>query len=814
LKFDFLPHDWGVMPGIESIIDTSFLGAIDLASLVEHRESVPADATVEHVYHWFNHHRQEYIGVLDGPRLIGMVSHGQIGFLLGARFGLAVYGRHAIRQHLMERHLCIRRDAPLLKVLEAALSRTGDQFHDDVALVDDADHFLGIISVQTLVQCQSKLVWQQIQQAERQQRVLKESEYFFKESQRAAFVGSYKCDFLSGVWESSEVLDQIFGIGKDYGKSIQGWLDIVHPEDREMVGRYLREDILSRQKPFDKEYRIVRQSDGETRWVAGLGKVRVNGAGAVVSMFGTIQDITERKRAEERLHQQAALLDAANDAIYIRDLDHTVTYWNQGAERLYGWTSAEVLGRRITDLETGSREEFMVADAALLEQGSWSGELKITGRAGGEFVIFCRWTLLRDAQGRPKEVLAINTDITGRKQLEAQFFRAQRMESIGALAGGIAHDLNNILTPILMNANLLYETTREPDSQALSRDLISTVESCAQRGADIIKQLLTFARGKPGVRTPLPVRHLLNEMDKLIRETFPKNIRVQTSAPQDLWQVLGDATQIHQALMNLCVNARDAMPEGGALALVAANTTLDDEFTVASSEAKPGPHVCIRVTDTGTGIAPQHLDRIFDPFFTTKDVGKGTGLGLATVLGVVRGHGGFVRVDSRIGSGTTFEMYLPAATAVPIIQPHQAIPNPGRGSGELVLVVDDEVSIRGVVRRILEQHGYRVITASEGGEALELFTGRRAEVRVVLTDMVMPGMDGPRLIQALRGIEPRLPILGMTGLAERVGINGFEKLGLPLVLNKPFDRVELLKAVFLTLTAGVAPVPTLTTQSN
>jgi PAS domain S-box-containing protein len=506
----------------------------------------------------------------------------------------------------------------------------------------------------------------------------------------------------------------------------------------------------------------------------------------------------ERIRAEEQLREQAALLDAATDAIYVRTLDHTVTYWNAGAERLYGWPRAEALGRKITDLVGLESVAFTAAQAALLEQGHWSGELTKTSKAGNEEVVFCRWTLLRDEQGRPREVLAINTDITGQKQMEANFLRIQRMEGIGALAGGIAHDLNNILAPILMVGPLLRETVSDPES----RQMINTVESCVQRGADIIKQLLTFARGKPGARAPLPVRHLLNEMQKIIRETFPRNIQSRVNFPKDLWPILGDATQIHQALMNLCVNARDALPEGGTLTLAAENLTLDETAAALAPEAKPGAYVRVSVTDTGTGIAPEHLDRIFDPFFTTKEIGKGTGLGLATVLGIVRGHGGFVRVNSRVGQGTTFELYLPASPEAKAAGTPAAVALPPRGQGELILVVDDEAAVREIMRQTLEKYGYRVIAAGEGAEALALF-GQHPEIKAVITDMMMPGMDGPKLVRALRQLDARLPILGMTGLAERAGVKGLEALNLPAVLNKPFAGVDLLAALHEALAKPV-----------
>ena len=504
-----------------------------------------------------------------------------------------------------------------------------------------------------------------------------------------------------------------------------------------------------------------------------------------------IRDLTERKQTGARLRRLAALLDAANDAIYVCALDHTVTYWNQGAERLYGWTRAQALGRKITELGGLDHARFAQAHAALLEQGSWSGELNKTSETGQAFVVFCRWTLLRDEQGCPGEILAINTDITEKKQLEANFLRAQRLESIGSLAGGVAHDLNNILAPILMTATLLRESVSDPGSRAM----LGTIETCAQRGADIIKQLLTFARGDSSPRVLFPLSGVLNELDRLIRETFPRNIRLQINAPGHLWPVLGDATQIHQALMNLCVNARDAMPTGGTLTLAAENLTLDDAFAAVTPNAKPGTYVCVSVTDTGAGIPPENLDRIFEPFFTTKEIGKGTGLGLASVLGIARGHNGFVRVKSRVAQGTMFELYLPASPETKAAGPGDAAAPPPRGHGELILVVDDEVSVRRVIQQALERYGYRVITAAEGAAALALFAQHRAEVRAVVTDMMMPDMDGPALVQGLRHDAPRLPILGMTGLAERAVVKGLDALDLAVVLIKPFVGNEMLAAL-------------------
>ncbi len=510
------------------------------------------------------------------------------------------------------------------------------------------------------------------------------------------------------------------------------------------------------------------------------------------------QEIAERQLAEANIRKQAELLDSATDAIYVRLLDHTVTYWNVGAERLYGWTAAEVIGRKLTELGLVEPAGFATAHAALLAQGEWSGEVNKSGKDGKVHRVLCRWTLLRDERGAPREVLAINTDITEKKLLESQYLRAQRLEGIGMLAGGIAHDLNNILTPILMSVSLLRDAVHDEES----RQLLDSVQSSAQRGADIIRQLLTFARGQPGVRAPVPVRQLLREMGKLIRETFPRNLHLIVEVPSSLWPVVGDATQIHQALMNLCVNARDAMPDGGTLMLAADNVTLEAASAALLPDAKPGPHVCLRVSDTGTGIPAAQLEHIFEPFFTTKEIGKGTGLGLPTVLGIVRGHGGSARVDSQVGRGTTFELYLPASPETKVAAAPEAEVRLPRGHGELILVVDDEASVRGVAQWVLEKYGYRVLVAAEGAAAMVLWEGHRAEIKAVLTDMMMPGMDGPKLIRALRQHDAHLPILGMTGLVERGAFKGMEALEAVPLLAKPFEVEKLLVALHQTLTAG------------
>ena len=519
-----------------------------------------------------------------------------------------------------------------------------------------------------------------------------------------------------------------------------------------------------------------------------------------------LREIAEREQTEEKVREQAALLDTANDAIYVTTLDYTVLYWNQGAERIYGWASTEALNRKTTELINPDAAAAEALAAVVLKQGSWAGERRQNTKSGGVVDVFSRLTLVRDKQGQPRSVFAINTDITEKKQLDARFLQAQRLESLGALASGIAHDLNNVLSPILMASAILRDKA-QTDSE---RNMLTTMEACAQRGAGIIRQVLTFARGVEGKRIPLQPRHLLSEIAAIAGETFPKNIELEMDVEKELWPVLGDATQLHQVLMNLCVNARDAMPEGGRLGLNAENIDLDETFALMTPGAKSGPYVHLSIFDTGTGIPPELFNKIFDPFFTTKAPGKGTGLGLSTVLGIVRSHDGFIQFKSEAGKGTCFEVYLPAALDVkPVAVPDLRLPPP-RGQGELILVVDDEIAIRKVASKILEVFGYRVVSAADGAEGLAVFMQNRAAIAAIVTDMLMPGMDGPTFVRVVRRIEPKIRIIGISGVDEATAAADLESLGLSALITKPFTGASLAFALHAVL---MAPPGTKVTHS-
>jgi two-component system, cell cycle sensor histidine kinase and response regulator CckA len=511
------------------------------------------------------------------------------------------------------------------------------------------------------------------------------------------------------------------------------------------------------------------------------------------------RDITERKQAERRLIEQAAMLNQAQEAILVRDLDGGIRFWNQGAERLYGWSAEEVVGRPVKDLlYRGNTSQVEQAMQAVVENGEWVGEIRQFAKDGRELVIDAHWTLIRDEQGAPQSILAINSDITEKKQLEAQFLRAQRLESIGTLASGIAHDLNNVLSPVLMAVQLLQ--MRLPDES--SQRILDVLQQNVLRGSEMVKQVLSFARGTTGERVTIQPKHLLKEVIAILREIFPKNITVHYSVPSDLHSLSGDPTQIHQVLMNLCVNARDAMQaSGGTLTIAAENKFVDQQFAGMTPNAKPGQYVVITIADTGTGIAPDLLDKIFDPFFTTKGIGHGTGLGLSTVHSIIKSHGGFVTVYSEVGKGTSFHLYLPELAAAPPLSPAALPTDLPMGQGELILVVDDERAIREITQGTLEAYGYRVLTAADGTEAIVLYAQHKDEVRLVLTDMMMPYLDGPALIRSLQKINPAVEVIASSGLTETERAREAELLGVKTYLIKPYTAQDLLHTLHNALLA-------------
>jgi PAS domain S-box-containing protein len=541
-----------------------------------------------------------------------------------------------------------------------------------------------------------------------------------------------------------------------------------------------------------------RAKDGTIYWVDTTIVPFLNDEDKPYQYVAIRYDITERKRGEEQIREQAELLDEAREAIIVRDLEDHILFWNKGAERIYGWSREEALGRPAGELlygEDASANER--ARRAVLEQGQWAGEQRQVTKDGREITVESRRTLVRGEGGEPKSVLAINADITEKKRLETQFLRAQRMESIGTLASGVAHDLNNILAPILMAVEMLQLKLADEESQRWLSILLTN----AERGGSLVKQVLSFARGVEGERVSLQPKHLIKDVIKILGQTLPKTISIKYDLRENLWAVSADATQLHQVLMNLCVNARDAMPQGGTLTIRAENKEIDANYAQMNLEAKPGRYVLIAIEDSGTGMPADVVNRIFEPFYTTKEVGHGTGLGLSTTLGIVRSHGGFINVYSEAGKGTKFVFHLPVAETESDAEIKTERPTLPSGHGELILVVDDEESIREITRGTLETFGYRVVLASDGTEALAAYAEHRGEIRAVLTDMMMPFMDGPSTIRALRKLDPTVRIIAASGLAANEKIAEAASLGVQTFLLKPYTAERLLVALDQLLSA-------------
>jgi PAS domain S-box-containing protein len=636
--------------------------------------------------------------------------------------------------------------------------------------------------------------WKLIQSNRRAEEALRESQIFLTESQNIAGMGSYRLNFSTGFWSSSSELNKLFGIGSTYERSVEGWEALIHPDDLAMMRDYFVNEIIGKRLNFNREYRIVRLNDRVERWVHGIGKLEFDGQGRSLGMIGVIQDITERKLKEHKFRQLSRAVEQSPNVIMITDTQGDIQYVNPKFTAITGYSYDEAMGKnpRILKSEETPPETYKELWRTITTGGEWRGEFHNRRKNGELFWESASISPITDEKGAITHFLAVKEDITEHKQLTEQFLRAQRVENLGRLASGVAHDLNNILAPIMMASSMLNDDL-PPQTH---HQLVTTIHEAAQRGADIVKQVLTFARGVEGQKSNLNPKLLVAQVEKILRETFPKSISLSISLPEDLWTITGDVTQMHQVLLNLCVNARDAMmPKGGTLVINAENIEIDENYAAMANGAKPGRYVVMKVIDSGGGIPPAIIDNIFDPFFTTKELGKGTGLGLSTVVGIVKSHGGFVNVESELGRGSVFRVFIPAVfESEPEVAQAELPAVPG-GNGETILLVDDEPEILKIAGMVLTQNGYVVVNACDGIEALTLYVQNQEVIEVVVTDVVMPVMNGLNLARALRRINPRVRIIAASGHAEESHEHELNALGVQTLLRKPFNNHQLLEAV-------------------
>ena len=557
---------------------------------------------------------------------------------------------------------------------------------------------------------------------------------------------------------------------------------------------------LARQRSMVTPFIFISGTIGEDNAVEALRRgatdyvIKDRPARLIPAIHRALEQVSvheQRRHAETQLREQAELLDKARDAIVVSTFDGKIYFWNHGAERIFGWTATEALGKMGRDLfGVSGVEEMAEVKKALTSGDEWRGEVRLNDKSGQALIVDSRVTLIRDSAGKPRSHLIISTDVTEQKKMEQQFLQAQRMESIGILAGGIAHDLNNALAPILMGLGLARKKITDPDVYRL----MEVMEKSALHGASLVRQVLAFARGTHGERTVLNPPVVIREVVTLLGETLPRSISIQMDLAPDLWPISADSTQLSQVLMNLGVNARDAMPDGGRLMIRALNVAVDDARAKMHPGIAPGSFVLISVEDTGTGIPAPIIERIFDPFFTTKGAGKGTGLGLSTVLGIIKSHEGFMEVQSEVGAGAMFRLYFPALVTKPAEVTAPREPQLPSGQGETILVIDDEVDVREVVQALLESYGYRVLLASDGVEGIGLFAQHRAIISAVVSDMIMPAMQGPQVLKELRNIDPAVRLVAMSGVLGN-NLNVREEPGRLALLQKPMTGASLIQAL-------------------
>jgi two-component system, cell cycle sensor histidine kinase and response regulator CckA len=604
------------------------------------------------------------------------------------------------------------------------------------------------------------------------------------------------------------------------------WLDLLHPDDRDRIAATWT-DIIASGKPFECKYRIKR-FDGRYRWHLSRGLVHRAVDGQFLRWFGTLtdiddfdrgfpmrdehgnvgrvagiaEDISARRALEHDLEMNHHLLASVQQAIISTDTSGVIVTWNRHAEVLFGWTAAEAMGERIVSLlfidgQLDESARVSSLELALGKQVAFERQLK---RKNGSLIwVSTTAAPIIDASGEVTHFVGASVDVTDRRNLEHQLRQAQKMEAVGRLAGGVAHDFNNLLTIIKGHTEFLSAVL---PSAGESREDIDQIEKAAHRAAALTRQLLSFSRRHVLEKRVIDVNTLLRDLEKMLVRLIGEDITLSLSLQPDIPKVLADRGHLEQSIMNLIVNSRDAMQGGGSLTLSSRTVVVDSRTAARHAEALPGKYTAIDVEDTGSGIDSALMVKIFEPFFTTKAAGRGTGLGLASVYGIVKQSGGFIDVESTSGKGSIFTIFLPEAPSNLPVEATRNSLHPA-GGNELILLVEDEDDVRGVARKILAAHGYTVIEARNGVAALTVLRGLEKSVDLVITDAIMPQMGGVDLVRALRADRPQLRVVMVSGYANSDAVDqGAAELGIPF-LSKPFRSEDLLAVVRQALDASV-----------
>ena len=602
------------------------------------------------------------------------------------------------------------------------------------------------------------------------------------------------------VWNDS--VETVFGHKQnEIYPEIQWWFDHLHPDDRERVIAGIYGVLDHGGTSWSDQYRY-RRADGTYANVSDRGYIARDSTGAATRIIGAMTDITERSRSEAAIRFQAQLLNAVQQAVVATDPEGIVIFWNKFAENLYGWTAEEAAGQTIDELTPSPflREH----GARILERGAageaWTGEFLVQGKSGKAFPALLTTSPVRDESGRVLGFVQVSIDLTERRNLEEQFRQSQKMDAVGRLAGGIAHDFNNLLTVIRLNTEIILEGFDPTDPR--SED-VKQIKSAAERASTLTRQLLAFSRKQILQPRVLDMNTVVGNVEPMLRRLIGEDVTIASNCGARGY-VVADPGQLDQVLMNLVVNARDAMPQGGRITIETRNIDLDENYSSEHAPVVPGRYVMLAVGDTGVGMTQDTREHAFDPFFTTKEAGKGTGLGLATVYGIVKQSGGYVWIYSEPDHGTTLKLYFPevSAAAAFTTTEHRAVTNEAERGSETILLVEDEAAVRGLTSRILEKQGYRVIAAQHGREAMDIASREQGHIDLVLTDVVMPGMNGRGLVERLTGIRPGIKSLYMSGYTDDDIIRrGFIEPSKSF-LQKPFTSDGLLQTVRKVLDSG------------